>query len=143
MRYYLLSGLSLLAFSSIALAQSPDQNAMARKLTLAKQYSEIVPVEDEVSKAIESLVVQVPKDNRVLFQSILERNIKVPQLKTASEVALSEVFTEKELQALIAFYSTEEGRAVREKMPVYQERLQPVLEQMVRDALEAYQRQTQ
>ena len=108
---------------------------------MAKQYSQVVPVQDEVNTAIENLVLQVPKDDRVLFKSILERTIKVPQLQKTSEMALADIFSEQELQALVTFYSSPEGMAVREKMPEYQQRLKPVLEQMIRESLEAYNNQ--
>lgn len=141
MKTLLMTGLSIAVLSMPAMAQEESSADLAKKIDLAKQYSQVVPVQDEVNTAIENLVLQVPKDDRVLFKSILERTIKVPQLQKTSEMALADIFSEQELQALVTFYSSPEGMAVREKMPEYQQRLKPVLEQMIRESLEAYNNQ--
>ena len=141
MKTLLMTGLSVAVLSMPAMAQEESSADLAKKIDLAKQYSQVVPVQDEVNTAIENLVLQVPKDDRVLFKSILERTIKVPQLQKTSEMALADIFSEQELQALVTFYSSPEGMAVREKMPEYQQRLKPVLEQMIRESLEAYNNQ--
>tara|TARA_B100001750_G_C15215520_1_gene450577 strand:- start:38 stop:484 length:447 start_codon:yes stop_codon:yes gene_type:complete len=141
MKTLLMTGLSVAVLSMPAMAQEESSADLAKKIDLAKQYSQVVPVQDEVNTAIENLVLQVPKDDRVLFKSILERTIKVPQLQKTSEMALADIFSERELQALVTFYSSPEGMAVREKMPEYQQRLKPVLEQMIRESLEAYNNQ--
>ena len=144
MKKFLLVGLSAMALSSASFAQDDAQTVeLSKKLTLAKEYSKIAPVDVEVNNAIEGLILNVPKENRILFKSILERNINTQRVQSASEMALAEIFTLEELKAMVDFYSTEEGKSVRSKMPDYQERLKPVLEQMVRDALQSYQSQVQ
>jgi len=119
-----------------------DTSDMAKKLKLAKRYSTSVPVAKEIDKSIEELVVQVPVEKRVLLKSTLERNIKIDQLQSVSEMALADVFTVKELEALVRFYETSEGKAIKEKMPEYQSRLEPILGQMIRNAVESYDRQS-
>lgn len=143
MKHVILTGLSLCVLSMPVLAQDAESTDLANRIQLAKQYSQVVPIQEEVRMAIENLVVQVPKDDRVLFKSILERTIKADELQKTSEMALADIFTVKELESLIAFYSTPEGKAVREKMPEYQTQLKPVLEKMIMESLEAYQRQKQ
>jgi len=122
--------------------QAQDTSDMAEKLNLAKQYTQSVSIEDEINKSIEELVVQVPVDKRALLKSTLERNIKIDRLQSVSEMALADVFTLDELKALVAFYETPEGKAIKEKMPLYQSRLEPILGQMIRDAVQAYDRQS-
>lgn len=123
------------------MAEEPSD--LAKKLELAKQYSAIISVKEEVEKTIDDLIIQVPADKRVILKSALERNIKVEQLQSVSEMALADVFTVKELAALVSFYATPEGKAIKEKMPNYQSRLEPILAQMIRDAVESYDRQVQ
>lgn len=141
MRLFLSTALIIGAFSFPTLAQDQNTTDLAKKLELAKQYSDSVPVAEEVNKSIEQLIVQVPVDQRVLLKSTLQRHIKVDQLKSVSEMALADVFTVKELEALAAFYATPEGKAIKEKMPAYQARLEPVLNQMIRDAVESFDAQ--
>ena len=143
MKTFILTGLSVLALSTSVMAQDAASDELSKKLTLAKQYSQAVPVEKEVANAIEGLVVQVPKEDRVLFKSILDRTIDVSRVRSASEMALAELFTVQELEAMIEFYNSPEGQAVREKMPEYESRLEPVLGQMVRTAVESYAAQKQ
>lgn len=138
MRCFLLSTLVVTVLAMPAFAQGDDT---ARKIELAQQYSKLVPIDSEVDKTIEQLALQVPVDQRVLFKSILQRTIKADRLKAASELALSDLFTAKELEAMVTFYGTPEGQAIKDKMPDYQERLQPVLQQMVQDALVSLQSQ--
>jgi hypothetical protein len=71
----------------------------------------------------------------------LDRTIKADRLKSASEMALVDIFTAEELAALIAFYKTPEGQAIKDKMPEYQGRIQPVLEGMIKDSVNSLQSQ--
>lgn len=123
-----------------AMAQDADK---ARKMALAQEYSSVVPLKQEVEHTIEQLALQVPVDQRVLFKSILAKHIKVDRLKTASEMALVENFTAAELKAWVDFLKTPEGQSVTKKMPIYQEQVQPVLQQMVQEAIVSMQAQMQ
>ena len=132
---------AVLTFPLNVMAQD-DSTVMARKLELAKEYSKHVSVAEEIQKSIDSIAVQVPMENRVLLKSTLERHIKTDQLKSISEIALADVFTEAELKAMVDFYSKPEGQSVKAKMPEYQAKLEPVINQMISAAIEAYDRQT-
>lgn len=140
MKLFLITALSIGFLTSTASAQ--DSSDMARKLELAKQYSASVPVAEEIEKSISELTIQVPVEKRALLKSTLQRNIKIDQLQSVSEMSLADVFTVAELEALVNFYKTPEGKAIKDKMPEYQSRLEPILGQMIRDAVEAYDRQS-
>ncbi len=135
----------LIAIALMVVTLSPvkadETEQLAAKLRLAKQYTKLIPVADEVKATIDALAIQIPMDKRVIFRSVLERTIDVEQLESVSEMAMAEVFTVDELEALIAFYSTPEGLATRQKMPEYQSRISPVLEKMVTEAVETFQKQ--
>ncbi len=135
--------LALITTTSLAFPAFAQNNNMDESMALAREYTQSFPVENDIDKAIENMILQVPASDRVLLKSILERNISINRLKTASELALTEVFTTEELRALVAFYQTEEGRAVKEKMPTYQQKIQPVLEDMLRQALQEFSLQKQ
>lgn len=133
MRFILLgTALCTTIFMPHALAQEGDNKT--RKIELAQQYSEIIPFDKEVEKSIEQIAMQVPVAQRTQFRTILQQNINANQLETASETALIDIFTEAELEAMIEFYGTPEGKSIMEKMPEYQSRLQPVLQAMVQEA---------
>lgn len=134
--------MSGVAIAKIAMP-APEQgaNVMAEKMELAQQYSKLVPVGADIKKTIEQLALQVPVAQRTQFKSILDRTIKADRLKSTSEMALVEIFTKDELAALIAFYKTPEGQSIKDKMPEYQGRLQPVLETMIKDSVSSLENQ--
>lgn len=139
----LLMTTSFLLFCAVPVAAAQGSNDATKRMELAQEYSTLVPVDAEIDKTIEQIALQVPVDQRVLFKSILARTIKADRLRSASELALVEIFTADELQALVDLYKTPQGRSIKDKMPEYQERLQPVLEQMIRDAAASLQQQIQ
>jgi hypothetical protein len=136
----LLLGTALVAFTSIPV-MAQDAATMATKMELAQEYSKLVPVDSDIEKTVEQLALQVPVSQRTQFKSILDRTIKADRLKSASEMALVDIFTAEELAALIAFYKTPEGQAIKDKMPEYQGRIQPVLEGMIKDSVNSLQSQ--
>lgn len=139
--FLLFAALAFLS-SNQSLAQESGSADLAAKIELAKQYSAAVPVEKEIAESIDTLILQVPVENRALLKSNLQRFIKADRLRTVSELALAETFTLDELKAMVAFYETPEGKAVKDKMGQYQEKIQPILQQMIRDAVESFEAQT-
>jgi hypothetical protein len=117
-------------------------NDLSERLLIAKQYSEIIPVQKSIDDVIDNIIVEIPKDDRVIFESILRRTIKKDRLEAVSEMALADIFTKAELEAMVAFYASEEGKAIHEKMPGYRERLEPIIQEMLTTAAELYKNQT-
>jgi len=115
------------------------QDDIDRRLELAKKYSSVVPVSTDIAGAIDEMVIQVPVEQRPLFRSIL---IKADRVETASELALAETFTAGELEKLVEFYSTPEGKSIKQKMMKYQDRLQPILQSMIEDAARSFASQS-
>ena len=139
MRIFLLGTTMIIGLVAMPV-MAQDKN-LAAKMELAQEYSKLVPVDTEIDKTIEQLALQVPVAQRVQFKAILNQNIKADRLRAASELALTELFTVEELKALTEFYKTDVGQSIKDKMPDYQGRLQPVLEQMVQDSLVSLQKQ--
>jgi len=140
-RFLLLASVLVLSYVSPSLAQDSEESSLSERLAVASEYTTIFPVQGDIEKAIEAMVLQVPVTDRVLLQSILQRTVKSDRLESVSELALAETFSLEELKALIAFYKTDHGQSIKQKMPQFQAQIQPVLEQMLREALEDYQRQ--
>ena len=116
-----------------------EADELSKRLVLAKEYFDIFPMDVEINEAIDELVLNVPKTDRVLFKTILQRHIKIPRIIAVSEMAMAETFTEAELKAMIAFYGTAEGKSIRAKMPKYREVTDPILDQMVADAVKSFE----
>lgn len=123
--------LGLLLASTRARAEDPAVSA--EQMKLAREYVAIVPVEDDIKKAVDELSTKVPPDQRVLYRSIADKFIDYARLRNAATLATAEIFTEAEIKAMRDFYSSPEGKSIREKMPVYEQRMQPVLTEVLRD----------
>jgi hypothetical protein len=132
----------LSTFTVLFFSWPVSANDLSERLLIAKQYSEIIPVQKSIDDVIDNIIVEIPKDDRVIFESILRRTIKKDRLEAVSEMALADIFTKAELEAMVAFYASEEGKAIHEKMPGYRERLEPIIQEMLTTAAELYKNQT-
>jgi hypothetical protein len=102
---------------------------------LAKEIIRLYPIETEINNSIDGISKQLKAEKRALFKSIVSRSIKIDRLNAAAELAFVEIFTVGELRAMRDYYKSEEGRAIRNKMPQFETRMEPVISQMVQDAL--------
>lgn len=125
------------AEADIAPVESPDgaSSDTAIKHGLAREIIRLSPVEGDLSKTIQELSMNVPADKRILFKSIVNRSIKVDRLNAAAEVAFVEIFTLDELESMRDYYASEQGQSIRKKMGAFEERIQPLMDAMVEDAL--------
>lgn len=105
------------------------------KLALAREYMKLMPLKPEIDKIIEKLATGVQQQQRVLFRSIIARTMQADRLEVAAQVAAADVFTEEELRSMVAYYSSETGKTASRKMPEFQSRMQPVINQMVQDTV--------
>ena len=111
----------------------------ADKMQLAKEYVATVPVENEVRMAIEHMAQQMPAEQRVLFRQLGEKSIDYNRLRAEAEKAVAETFTESEIKAMTDFYSSPEGQSVRQKMPEYDKRMEPVMTSILQDFVKKLQ----
>ena len=123
---------AILGYATSTMASS--STASPERLALAKQYIASVPVEDEIKAAIEQMSRSIQADQRVLFRSLADSTIDYNKLRTAAETATADIFTESEIKAMIEFFGSEDGKAIRAKLPQYEARIQPVLN----DVLQAF-----
>ncbi|MCB1538079.1 MAG: DUF2059 domain-containing protein [Rhodospirillales bacterium] len=141
-KLFALLALLLLAFAGAAYATSPESPpggaVTTERLALAKKYIADVPVEAEVRAAIEQMSNMVAPDQRALYSS-LAGGIDYAKLREAAELAVAQIFTDKEIQAMIDFYGSPEGKSIQTKMPQYESKMQPVMEQVLRGFVEKLQ----
>lgn len=126
-----LAALVLLSFAAISSARAGEEVSTAR-LALAKQYVAAAPVADEIKAAVNDISKNIQPDQRVLFRTMAEQHIDYARLTAAAELAAANTFTEDELKALVAFASSPEGKSIREKMPLYQKQVQPVITEVLK-----------
>jgi hypothetical protein len=105
------------------------------RLKLAEEMHEIWPIRPKIEDALERVAQNIPQTERLRFKSAMRKAIEFQALEEASIDAMVEIFTAKELQAMINFYGSKEGRSVSVKTGDYEQALQPVLVKMLDKAL--------
>ncbi len=112
-------------------AASTDEQRVA----LATRMHEIWPVSARVEEAIAVVSEEVPSGEREAFRARMRKAIDRGELERESVKAMAQVFTEGELQAMVNFYGSPEGRSVSAKTEDYMALLQPVMIKMLDSAL--------
>lgn len=121
-----------IGFATLSMASSSAGiNASAERVELARQYIASVPVEDEIKAAIDQMANNIQADQRLLFRSIADKSIDYTKLREAAVKSTAEIFTESEIKAMIDFFGSTDGRAIRAKLPQYEAQIQPVLNEVL------------
>ena len=138
MRYFLLIAVSILlsgpAFAQDEAGAAVNDDAQTR-VELATKMHTIWPVATRVEEAIDTVAENIPPDEREAFKARMRRAIDQKTLEEESIAAMAKVFTAGELQAMVNFYGSAEGRAVSAKTEDYMKILQPVMVKMLDSAL--------
>ncbi|MEM9469655.1 MAG: hypothetical protein AAF988_05790 [Pseudomonadota bacterium] len=106
-----------------------------KRLELSKQMHEVWPIRPKIEQALDSIAAQINPQNRLRFKSAMRKAINFQSVETASVEAMADIFSEAELEAMIAFYGSKEGRSVSFKTDDYERALQPLLTKMLDKAL--------
>ncbi len=135
MRIVLTFVLTALLFSP-AIAQ--DQNLpedFDQRLELSAKMHEIWPVRLRVEEAIDLAAQSFEMADQPAFKSQMRRAVKFEQLEEESIEIMARLYTAEELEAMIGFYGSPEGRSVSAKSGDYSAALQPVITRMLDKAL--------
>lgn len=108
---------------------------MDQRVALAEKMHDIWPVRPKVEEALDIAAQSFPEDERAAFKAGMRKAIKYDQLEEESIAAMAKIFTVPELQKMVDFYGSPEGRAVSAKTGDYAEMLQPVMTKMLDQAL--------
>jgi hypothetical protein len=120
------------AFASDVLSDTPENRAK-----LVNEYLSAVPIKDLVDDITEKVAATVPENNREAFKSMLTKHLDLDALVAAEKQSLAKIFTVGELKAMIAYYSTPEGKSSMKKMGAYMADLMPVIQVELKKAVQA------
>lgn len=112
-------------------ASAPD----AERLKLAEQMHEIWPIRPRVESALTVIAETMPEENRLAFKAQMRKNIQFDLLEQDSIKAMANSFTKEELEKMVAFYGSPEGRSITAKTEDYEMALQPTLTKMMDKAI--------
>lgn len=110
---------------------APKSADWPQRQALAKKMAEIQPASQQVDQAIKSLAQQVPANDRAAFVQRISGAIDNKKLEQVSIDAMARTFTAAELQHMVDYFSTPEARSIAEKMPIYQQLVQPEIFRMM------------
>ena len=105
------------------------------RLELSEKMHEIWPIRPRIESALDDIAEQIPQGDRLKFKAAMRKAIEFQALEQASIDAMADIFSEKELNAMIAFYGSKEGRSVSHKTGDYEKALQPLMIKMIDKAL--------
>jgi hypothetical protein len=125
------------AFAGDVLSDTPENRAK-----VVDEYLSLVPTKDLVNDMTERLAATVPEDKREAFKSMLTKHFDLDALLAAQKQSLAKIFTVGELKAMIAYYSTPEGKSSMKKMGAYMADLMPVVQAELQKAVQATAQET-
>jgi len=128
-----LSALTLIGAATSVHAQDDD----ARKMALVKQMHEIRPARTQVREAIEQVSRNLPPMERDRFLKMVENAFDYDRLETLSVEAMADLFTLAEMEKMVDYFGSPEAQSIGEKLPKYQERIQPEIIRMLDAAMMA------
>ena len=125
----------LLCTSAVHAEELKKLEVTEKKLRIAQDILTISPASEQLQIAIDGLEERVPVEKRAQFRAIMKDTVDLDRLSSSAKLSMAEIFTEKELKVLYEYQSSKEGKAIQKKLPQYQERLKPLIEEMLRKAM--------
>lgn len=116
-------------------AMASKEETLERRLKLSKEMHDIWPVRPKVENAIDVVGEQAPQAERTRFKAAMRKAMDFEVLEAKSIETMADIFTAGEIEAMIEFYGSKEGRSVSFKTGDYEAALQPLLLQMIDKAL--------
>jgi hypothetical protein len=136
---WIASSLLLLAMTvnvTTAFAQeTPDPATFEQRLELAKKMHEFRPVKEQVDKAIDAYVSNMPQEQQEDFRTALTTALNYDALEKLSVDAMTETYTLEELTAMVDYYGKPEARSASDKYDVYAGKVYPEIGKMLDKAI--------
>ena len=129
--------LLLIFLSSPAFAQDAAKPPadMKERMVLAAQFDKVRPIRTQIETTLVTLGETLPPAQKLKYLSDINKTFDYKAVETASVKALAETFTQDELKAMIAFYSSPAGKTAAAKMSAYEEKIKPEIARQLDAAL--------
>jgi len=125
----------LLTLSPAWAQESVGAGSVEKRLELADEILALNPPRDQVRAAVTSfvdtqLMTYKPEEKEIIRVKMLEI-INYRALEQLSREAYAEIFTEKELAAMLEYYAKPESISARDKVPEFNQRIYPEIIKML------------
>lgn len=111
---------------------SPDYQKRAE---LAKEMHKIRPIRLQIEEAMDVLAQDYPVPERVAFKAGIRKSIQFDKLEQESIKIMVDLYTVEELQAMVGFHGSQEGRAIYAKESDYISQMNPLMTRMIDKAI--------
>ena len=120
-------GVMLSALTLVAQTPLPADTSEARRVT-AEEFLTVVPVAEEVGRLIREISEHLPLEKRRAFVEQMNHQVDMTYMKAVMLDGLVADLSVAELRAATAFYSSQEGHAIREKLPNVIDHVMPLIQ---------------
>ena len=117
------------------LKSKDDKDDEKERLELSNKMHEIWPIRQKIESALDNIAENLPQQERLKFKSTMRAAIDFDELKTLSVNTMADIYTKAELEKMVEFYGSKEGRSVSYKTGDYEKALRPVMIKMIDKAL--------
>ncbi|MCB1581132.1 MAG: hypothetical protein H6859_05295 [Rhodospirillales bacterium] len=135
---------SILMFCAPAFAQGDD---FPQRLKLAEKMLEIRPAKQQLETAInaylERAMAGASENDKEVVRSALLKIMNPKALEKITVDSYAEIFTLKELEAMVAYYNQPEARSASDKQEQLNARIAPEIVRMLDQALVRFRTETQ
>ncbi len=118
----ILGGLAFMAQAPVPADTSETRRAAA------EEFLTVVPVTEEVGRIIQEISEHLPLEKRNAFVTLMNQRVDMTYMKAVMLDALVADLSVVELRAATAFYSSQEGHAIREKLPNVIDHVMPLIQ---------------
>jgi hypothetical protein len=126
--------LSACALALALLLPSIPASAQADRRAAAEAYARVVDYGLLIEKAATRRAAELPALEQAAFIQFITRNVDHEMTRFYATSAMVDLFEASELQALVAFAGTPEGRSALAKLPALGAILTPIVERQISDA---------
>ena len=114
---------------------APGADNEENRLAAAKEYLKIAPAQDMLKDMTASFAGKLPDQVQKKFNEVMASKDLQDSTYQITLKALVKQFTVNELKAMSAFYSSPEGKSIRQKMGPYMSEVMPQVYQEVAKAM--------
>jgi hypothetical protein len=121
-------------FASSVLAEEP-QDTLEARMEAATRYAELRDVKSRIDVMVENATKELTPEERAQISSLIRKHLRFDILRKLQIETMVNTFTTRELNALIEFCRTEEGRSILLKYGPYMATVTPAIDAEVERAL--------
>ncbi len=128
-------------FAAPAAAEDRPDTPESR-IEAAETYLELVPVERMTENVARNIMLIIPEEKRDLFRKGVSEGLAEAGIEDIMVKIVAKHFSTSEIDAMTAFYSSPEGKAIERKLPGYTADISlhviPIIRQSVTEVMEKH-----